>query len=91
MKRRQEKVIIDDLQEVKDDTVRLCKTVFLWLSLIIVLLEVIFVVDKENLLAVNDSIQFMGIYLFELIPLSYYMQIRKIERKLAKAERESRN
>lgn len=81
----------EELNEVKKFFATICKTTFLWLSLIIIILEVIYIVDGENLLHVNNSMQFLGVYIFELIPLAYYMQIKKIERKLsAKSKEKSR-
>ena len=70
----------EDISDIKIFVIKLCKTIFLWLSLIIIILEAVYVIDGENLLSITDAKQFLGIYIFELIPLSYYIQIRKIER-----------
>ena len=77
----------DELNEVKASVVTFCQSTFLWLSLVIIILELVFLVDGENLLNVNNSMQFLGLYIFELIPLAYYIQIKKIEKKVKNANR----
>ena len=63
--------------ELYKNSISAAKATFLAISILIIYFELMLVFSGVNFLAVTDTIQFMGLYIFELLPLSFCLRLRR--------------